>query len=388
MKICAIICELNPFHNGHEYLIRQARAITSCDIVLCIMSTSFTQRGEMCVLDKFTRAKHAVLCDADIVLELPAPFSVAPAEIFAKGAIKIISSIPDIDTLVFGSECGDGKLIHNAADILLNESRLFKRVLNENLKSGESYVKSYRAAFAACGGQPSLLDNANDILAVEYVKAIKAMASPVNIAPVQRIGGAYREENLCGRFSSATAIRKNIGNDSIKFSLPSCVYHDLENLHFTEKQRRFEDLEKFALLGCDREELKNIYGCGEGLENKLKPLYASDYSELIAQASGKRYPAARIKRILCANLLKLYKSDCEEFLKSDLYLKPLAVKKEKKDELFSALGASEYPTIVKQRDLNALSPVAKACFDRSFYADRVWDFIHEKNTYDFTVSIL
>ena len=96
MKILAIICEFNPFHNGHRYLLEKAKKLSGADAVLCIMSGNFTQRGEICVLDKYTRAKHAILGGADCVIQLPAPFAVAPAEIFAKGAIKILSSIPEV----------------------------------------------------------------------------------------------------------------------------------------------------------------------------------------------------------------------------------------------------------------------------------------------------
>ena len=93
MKICAVICEFNPFHNGHKYLIEQAKALSDCDKILCIMSGSFTQRGEICVMGKFDRARHAVLCGADAVIELPVAFAVAPAEIFAKGAFLGITTV-------------------------------------------------------------------------------------------------------------------------------------------------------------------------------------------------------------------------------------------------------------------------------------------------------
>ena len=115
MNFCAIICEFNPFHNGHKYILEQARRLSGCDGVLCIMSGSFTQRGEACVFDKYTRARHAVLSGADCVIQLPAPFAVAPAEIFASGAIKILSPIPQVKPLEFGCEDGEKKLFTNSA---------------------------------------------------------------------------------------------------------------------------------------------------------------------------------------------------------------------------------------------------------------------------------
>ena len=171
MKFLAIICEFNPFHNGHAYLIKRAKELYACDGVICIMSGNFTQRGDICVLDKYTRARHAILGGADCVIQLPSPFAVAPAEIFASGAIKILSSIPEITAVAFGCENDDKEKFIRAAELLIDESESFKNALNENLARGESYIKSYAAAFCGCGGNEELVTNPNNILALEYVKA-------------------------------------------------------------------------------------------------------------------------------------------------------------------------------------------------------------------------
>ena len=157
MKICAIICEFNPFHNGHKYILDKARELSGCDALICIMSGSFTQRGNICVIDKFLRAKHAVVCGADCILELPTAFSVAPAEIFAKGAVKILSSVPEIDTLAFGCESGSEADFLSAAKILSDESGNFKEALKKSLDTGESYAKKLRLCVRSCrrrGGLP------------------------------------------------------------------------------------------------------------------------------------------------------------------------------------------------------------------------------------------
>ena len=122
MKICAIICEFNPFHNGHVEIIERARELSGCDYIVCVMSGQFTQRGDMCRVDKFIRAKHAIQAGADAVVELPAPFAVAPAEIFAKGAIKLITNFSGELSLCFGSESGTGADFIKAAKIALDES--------------------------------------------------------------------------------------------------------------------------------------------------------------------------------------------------------------------------------------------------------------------------
>ena len=170
MNFCAIICEFNPFHNGHKYLLDRAREISGCDYLICVMSGSFTQRGEMCILDKYTRAKHAILGGADCVIELPSAFSTAPAEIFAKGAIKILSAIPDFCALAFGCETADKIILTDAAKILIEEPPPFKEILTKNIKEGQSYIKSITAAFEGVGGHHDLLDNQTIFLQSNIVK--------------------------------------------------------------------------------------------------------------------------------------------------------------------------------------------------------------------------
>ncbi|MCM1437721.1 MAG: nucleotidyltransferase family protein [Roseburia sp.] len=340
MEICAIICEFNPFHNGHKYLIEQAKKITGCDAVLCIMSGSFTQRGEICRTDKFLRAKHAVLCGADAVLELPAPFAVAPAEIFARGAVKIISVLPQVKHLAFGCESGsDGDFLH-AAQILLNENDGFKRALNKGLDGGDSYIKSLTAAFTACGGRGDLLSLPNNILGTEYAKAVLKSGAHIRLAPVKRVGAGYSDGGLAGEYSSARGIRLNAGNPEIKKSMPACSYEDFVNSR--ENAQRFEQLAADWLFMCDRENLKRVYGCSEGLENRLKSLaFGHNFNEIVELAAGKRYTKARVRRILCGNLLGLYADDTEKFLKGDISANILAVKRERADELLPLLTLTD-----------------------------------------------
>ena len=149
MKFCAVICEYNPFHNGHRYQLNEIRARSGCDKILCLMSGNFTQRGEATILGKYQRARHAVECGADLVLELPAAFSVSSAELFAKGAVHILGSIPSVTMLAFGCESGDKESFLAAAQATLNESKEFKAALKENMKGGTSYIRARNAAVLA-----------------------------------------------------------------------------------------------------------------------------------------------------------------------------------------------------------------------------------------------
>lgn len=361
MKICAIICEFNPFHNGHKYLLERARELSLCDVLLCMMSGSFTQRGDICVMDRHTRARHALLCGADAVLELPAAFSVAPAEIFSQGAIKLLNSIPDICTLAFGCEADGYVDFSAAAEKLLNESETFKKVLNEGLESGQSYIKSYANAFEKDDGEAGLLDKPNNILAVEYAKAIIKLNSKIKPLPIKRVGADFNDNELKDNFSSASAIRSNPLSSLIKENLPDCVYEDFKD--FTTENNKYKEFAKLILTRTSAEDLKKVFGCGEGLENRLKSLEELTYEEIIANATGRRYSSSRIKRILCANFLKIYAEDCFKYLDYPLYLKPLAIKKRNADIILSALSQSDNPLILKGRDREKLSKTAKKCLE-------------------------
>lgn len=368
MKICAIICEFNPFHNGHKYLLDKAKNISGCDAVLCIMSGNFTQRGEMCVLDKYTRAKHAVLGGSDCVIQLPLPFAVAPAEIFAKGAIKILSAIPDVTALAFGCESGNAENFIKASELLIDESERFKNVLNKKLADGDSYIKSYAAAFEDCGGDKSLISNPNNVLGLEYVKAILRAKAAIKILPIKRIGSGYNDGELKENYSSASAIRQNLACDTIRNNLPDFVYENLKNF---ADSKEFESMLRHYLFKTTAKDLKRIYGCGEGLENKLKSLENQPLDKIICGATSKRYSSSRIRRILCANALEIYREDTERFLKADLYIKPIAVKKERADEILSALAKSVYPVITGAYNDNLTGSAGecfkKDCFENSLY---------------------
>lgn len=377
MKICAIICEFNPFHNGHAYLLEQAKKLTGCDKILCIMSGYFTQRGEIAVIDKYSRARHAVLGGADCVIELPTAFAVAPAEIFATGAVKILSSIPDVKALIFGCETDDKDLLYKTADFCLNETEDFKRTLNKGLQSGESYIKSFVSAFEQSGGCGELLKKPNNVLAVEYVKAIIKSNADLDIYPLKRIGSNYNDENLTEGLSSARAIRENLNDVKISVNVPKYVYTDLKNTE--NPTREFEKAAKLVLSRTSANELKKIYGCAEGLENTLKNLEYGTYQSIVKNATTKRYSSARIKRIICSAFLGITKNNVENFLSAPLYLSPLAVNRNCADEMLSSLSKSVYPLITNGRNAQNLQGVAKKCKKLDEFATAQWRQITGNN---------
>ena len=382
MKICGIICEFNPFHSGHEYLIEQAKRMSGCDAVLCIMSGNFTQRGEMCINGKYIRAKHAILGGADCVIQLPAPFAVAPAEIFASGAVKILSAIPDIKYLAFGCENADLDYYKNA-EISLNESENFKTLLQNGLNEGDSYVKSYSRAFSSCGGDVRIVRQPNNVLGLEYVKSILKLNSKIKILPIQRIGGNFSDGTVYENYSSAFAIRNGLNNEKVKKCVPEFVLNDLPKQFETNE---YENYLRYVLFNSEKSELKRIYGCGEGLENKLKSLENMPFGDIIRHTTSKRYSSSRIRRILCANALELYRDDCEKYLSANLYIKPLAVKRLAADKILSALSKSKYP-VVTGIDTENLNTTAKECFEQDRKEFEMYNFLTHSDNKDYMVII-
>ncbi len=388
LKICAVICEYNPFHNGHAYQLQQIRKISGCDYILCLMSGNFTQRGEAAILNKFIRAKHAILGGADAVLELPTPFACASAELFASGAISILSSIPNVTTLAFGCESGNAEDFLATAKATLREDKQFKELLKQNLKAGASFAKARTDATLALNEDvdESLLTAPNNILGVEYCRAILRQNAKIIPLAIARKGAGYADTTPHVNFSSATALRACMSEKTrkcqkaLKNNLPKYSYRDCK--HFAPFP--YEKAALVALLSTTKEKLKKQPDCTEGLENKLFALAASNASldEIIRKTVTKRYTLSRIKRILAGNLLGLNGAQTREFLTSPLYCNLLAVKKQGAEEILSALGEGKFPLLVRKSDTTSLKKEALECFEIDVRANRIYNAltgVHEND---------
>ena len=370
MKICAVICEYNPFHNGHLYQLKEAKRLSGADAVLCIMSGNFVQRGEAAVADKFTRAKHAVWGGADIVIELPTIFATSNAELFAKGAISILSAIPAVSTLCFGAETNDKDALIKAATLLQKEPEEVSQKIKALTSEGMSYAKARASAWE--GLLPcDLLTSPNNILGLEYTRAILAQNANIDILPIQRIGGGYKDTELKENFSSASAIRAAISTErSIENALPEFTLNDLPKA-LTDK---LDCLEKYAILSRNEEEIAKVCDCTEGLENALKKAALFDDS-LVDSLTSARYTSARIRRIALQNLLKIEESFIRESLQAPLYLRVLAAKKASIEAL-SALSESTLPIIARAHDEDVLSGIAKQAYEIDRFADNVYSLLY------------
>lgn len=374
MKICAIICEYNPFHNGHLYQLREAKRLSGADALLCIMSGNFVQRGEAAIMDKYTRAKHAVLAGADVVIELPTIFATSNAELFAKGAISILSTIPNVDTLCFGAENANKTAFYLAARYLNDEPEEVSQKIKEAVATGVSYAKARAQAWA--GFIPlDLLSSPNNILGLEYTRALLAGNSSIQILPIERIGSGYNDDALQENYSSASAIRSAI-KDGNKFAnnLPDFVARDLPKI----LESRLDTLEKYALISRSTQEIASVCDCTEGLENALKKS-ALHKETLVDSLTSARYTSSRIRRIALQNLLNIPETLIRDSLFAPLYLHVLAAKKDRKDVL-SSLSQASVPVIIRAHDEDKLDGVSKECFAVDNYAEQVYSLLYNYPT--------
>lgn len=211
MKIAGLITEYNPFHNGHLYHIQKARELTGADYLIVIMSGDFVQRGAPALLPKDLRTRMALDCGASLVIELPVRYATGSAELFAFGAVSLLDQLGCVDFLCFGSECGDIGKLQTLADFFAEESVSFKNLLRSFLKAGHSYPAARREAATQLFADDTLsaiLNEPNNILGIEYLKALRKRKSAILPVTVRRKGAHYHDMTPCETFSSASAIRR------------------------------------------------------------------------------------------------------------------------------------------------------------------------------------
>ena len=296
-------------------------------------------------------------------------FATANAELFAKGAIAILSSIPDVNTLCFGAENADKTAFLNAATLLNNEPEEISQKIRELLENGMSYAKARATAWKELLPD-DLLSSPNNILGLEYTKAILAANANIDILPLQRIGSGYNDKNLQKNYSSATAIRTAIyKGEKYAENIPDFVVQDMPRVLETH----LETLEKYALLATPLDELAKVCDCSEGLENALKKA-AGRTESLVDSLTSARYTSSRIRRIALQNLLKIKETLIRDCLQSPLYLRILAVQKARKD-LLSALSEASFPLIARPRGENVLTGAAKECYAIDIFAEKIYGIL-------------
>ena len=374
MKICAVIAEYNPFHLGHLKHIEYVKNNLNAEKVIVIMSGNFTQRGEMAILDKFTRAKHAVLAGADLVIELPTVFATANAEVFAKGAVNIINSLGVVDGICFGVESGDKESYINLANAMNDESKEFKKAVKSFLDDGVSLAKAKFEALSSLNDEKydkALISSPNNILGLEYTKALLKLNSNIEIYPMIRTGD-HNDQTLKKGITSASSIRNALylgQKRKVKPCVPKFVYGDLET-----QPLYFDKLAIANIMTANAKEMAKILDCTEGLENRIIALAKDNHSldVLVDKISTKRYTKTRIRRIILSNLLKIDKYLIQDCLENKLYAKILAVNEKEKGLISLLTKNSSIPILTRKSDTVELKKIAKTCFATDVLANDIY----------------
>lgn len=366
MKVVGLITEYNPFHNGHKYHIEEARRVTGADYVIAVMSGNFVQRGAPAIIDKYSRSKMALQNGADIVFELPVCFSTASAEYFAHGAVSLLDKLGVVDYICFGSECGDIQLLKKAACLLTDKSKLIDERIQAYIKDGQSYPAARTNALLKtleAEGIPDgeliekIINEPNNILGIEYIKAILRLNSNIQPITIQRKAAHYHDIKLYSKqdmnatnnlvhkdnkpaISSATAIRRAILVDSsdtvtsslyvdhtyhslcslneIKDSVPDNVFNILmENYlkSFPITEDDFSQIIHYHLIYEDKNSLTEYLDVSADMADRIKNIRDTYYTieEFYKAIKTKNLTLTRINRAMLHIILKIRKSTFDEY---------------------------------------------------------------------------
>lgn len=341
MNVTAIISEYNPLHRGHQYHMETARKETGADFIIVIMSGNFVQRGTPAILDKYTRAKIALLSGADLVLELPVMYATASAEYFALGGVSLANTLGCVTHLSFGSECGQADRLMETASLLVNEPEEMKQPLKEALKEGLSYPAARAKAVSLSHPELSgVLDTPNNILGTEYCKALLRSGSSIRPHTIKRKGENYHSENASGRYASATGIRKLLSDgcsDSSRLlseQLPPASHKALEMFfgHPLLTEDDFSMLLQYRLIMENRAHLTEYFGVTKELSNRIYR-HLNDFQSFSSFAEllkTKNMTRTAINRALLHILLDVRTDDVQAAVKRDCidYIRVLGFKKE------------------------------------------------------------
>ena len=354
MKTIGIICECNPFHGGHQYLIEQARA-SGADAIVCVLSGNFVQRGEAAILSTHARAEILVRCGADAVVELPYPFAAASAEFFGRAGVEILSRL-GVDEVWFGSETGDISALSRLAEVA--DSPDFQEAYTKATEGDGGTASAYFDILAKMACQEDAACSPNDILAISYLRAIRALQSNIRPVTVKRLGSGYAESHLKDRqFPSATALRRawqEGGIDAVTPHLPMpCAEIALREQAANRAPATLKnaaDLVLGMLSLTPQAELETYAGLGGGLAGRLRnsAIKATTIDEFYKLCATKKYPDARIRRGVLSALLRTK----EEDLRAPVaYVRLLAANESGRAFLASARKRSDLAVVTRQTDL-------------------------------------
>ncbi|NLC44502.1 MAG: nucleotidyltransferase [Clostridiales bacterium] len=370
MKVLGIIAEYNPFHYGHLFHLKQSLRLSKADYTIAVMSGQFTQRGEAAIVDKWIRARAAVACGVDLVLELPTVYAVQTAELFARGGIQLLNHTGLTTHVSFGSEIGELAPLQSIADILTVEDEEYKRLLKAYLAKGLSFPDArQRAVMGYYSGisEPAIqtvLSKSNSILAIEYLKALKNSKSKIIPLTLPRVRTSYNSTQIKKGIASATSIRKEIMENNLshraKEAVPEPVFNILSDSFVNGMgpvdNNSFDDFILGTLRRSSLAEIASWMDVSEGLENRIKECaqIASNIEEFITLVKTRRYVHTRLQRILIHGLLNLTTKSFKELddVTGPKYLRILAFSRNAMPLMRRLKETAQVPILTKAAHIN------------------------------------
>lgn len=349
MNFCAIIAEFNPFHNGHKYLIKQAKKIGLP--LLCLMSGDFVQRGEMACVDKFSRAKCAIDSGADMVVQLPTVYSLSCAQVFAKGAIKLLKDFGCSHLIVGVTHTN----IQDYLDLANIKNSNLKSAITSQLETGTTYsqalINVLKAKHPNC---EKIFTDASNILALEYIEQIVRQKANIEVTLVKRTDGGYNNNFATTNFANASTIRnKLMKNEDCSQYVPVYAKSQFNQIVSADK---IDEILLYNLRKASAQDLKNCYDYTEGLPYLINSAAKSQktLSEVIQTATCKRYRLARIKKLCIYPTLNITKENFNQIMRGRPAAKLLAIKTEYK-KLISQINNKNIKLIVSHQDYKRLT---------------------------------
>ncbi len=353
MKVIGLIVEYNPLHNGHLYHYNKVKELYPDSLIITIMSSEFSQRGDLCVFNKFIRATEALSLGSDIVISNPIYYSMNSASTFAYSNIHFLN-LCNVDTIICGSESSEINLLYKIDKI--EHTKEFKNILNTYLNKGFSFKSSFTKSLE----QYNINFKSNDLLNYFYFKAIKEINSKIELKFISRVNANYNDVSLnLSNIQSATAIRKL---DNISKFVPNYVNEDFIKYGFRDINKLLP-LIKYSFLN-NTENRENI----EGISNRALKVKYKNYEELIEQLSTKRYSESKIKRFIISSLLNI-RSNVS--LKNSNYIRVLGFNQNGKEYLNKIKKNITIYTSIKEG--------INESFDLEIRASKILDIIYNEN---------
>ncbi len=361
MQVAGIIAEYNPFHNGHKYLIEKLRE-SGVTHIISVMSGNFVQRGEPALFETDTRVKAALAGGVDLVLQLPVAYSVSGAANFAYGGVSLLNATGVVDTLAFGSECGDIKALESVSKILL--SGCLEEKIRKELETGITYAKARENALKNADEKlAGILAEPNNILAVEYINSLKKLDSKIAPYTVKRMGASHDSSEKVSNIASASEIRKMIvdGENWGNFVPNSEIYYDNGKINFVAFNKfEIATLYKMRIISAD--EIAKSPDVSEGIENRIfaAARQAATLDELYSLAKTKRYTHARIRRIVLNTMLEITAEDAAATVP---YIRVLGFNDRGAELIRVMKNKAKLPLVTKAADIASLPECCKNTFE-------------------------